>query len=91
MIITMAAITVIMNICYKIESQKLCRCNLLEYIGSNTLYIYCFHYFILQLMTMKSLEGWLISIKSSFLLDLLLTMIPMSFAIVSSLLIKKYL
>lgn len=88
-ITTSSAILVIMNICKKIEQQQLLGNKILEHIGINTLYIYCFHYFVLQLMKMPFLEEWLLSIKSCIFLDLLLCLIPTAFAVLLSFFIKS--
>ena len=55
----------------------------------NTLYIYCFHYFALQLMKMPFMEAWLLSINPCIFLDLLLCLIPTVFAVLFSLFIKQ--
>lgn len=87
-LVTLAAIFVIMNICSKIEQQKLLGNKMLEYIGTNTIYIYCFHYFVLQLMKMLFMKEWLISINTCIFLDLLLCLVPTVFAVWFSLFIK---
>lgn len=86
-IIVLAIIIVILNICQKIEQLNIG--NILRFIGINTLYIYCFHYFALQFMKMNFIGNQLIS--SNLVLDLLLSIIPMTIAIAFSLFLKKIL
>ena len=88
-ITTSAAILVIMNLCKKMEQQQLWGNNVLARIGMNTLYIYCFHYFALQLMKMLFVKEWLLSIKPCIFLDLLLCLVPTAFAVLFSLFIKR--
>ena len=87
-LVTFAAIFVIMNICSKVEQQQWLGNKMLEYIGTNTLYIYCFHYFALQLMKMLFMKEWLMS-NSCIFLDLLMCLVPTVFALWLSLFIKR--
>lgn len=88
-ITTTAAIFVIINVCYKIEHQQLSGNHILEKIGQNTIYIYCFHYFVLLLMNLDFLNQSLMSINASLLIDVILSLIPTTFAILFSLFIKN--
>lgn len=88
-LVTFAAILVIMNICSKMEQQQILGDNVLACIGMNTLYIYCFHYFALQLMKVPFMKEWLLSIKPCIFLDLLLCLVPTAFAVLFSLFIKR--
>lgn len=87
-ITTSSTIFAMMFICYKIEERTTYSSRILNYIGLNTLYIYCFHYFILQVMNVDFIHQWINPIDSSILFDLLLCIIPTSFAILFSLFIK---
>lgn len=87
-IVTLAAIIVIMSICYKIEQVQISWGETLRFIGLNTLYIYVFHYFVLQFMKMHFLQNFLLSITPSIFLDLLISIVPTIFAISLSIFIN---
>lgn len=87
LITTFAIIVIIINICKKIEPLNIS--NKLQFIGINTLYIYCFHYFALQFMKMDFIGNRLTN--SSLFLDLFLSIIPMMVAIAFSFFAKKIL
>lgn len=88
-IVTLSAIIVIINICYKIDQFQIKGGETLEFIGLNTLYIYVFHYFALQIMKMHFLQNFLLSITPSIFLDILISIVPTIFAIFLSLLIYR--
>ena len=77
-----------MNICFKITDSKMIGYKTLELLGLNSIYIYVFHYFALQLMKMSFFEQWLASITPSVFLDLIISIIPTTFAVTFSIAIK---
>lgn len=87
-IVTFSITIVVMNICYKITDSKMIGYKTLELLGLNSIYIYVFHYFALQLMKMPFFEQWLVSITPSVFLDLIISIIPTTFAVIFSIAIK---
>lgn len=83
-VITTAAILVIMNICKKMDVSGSKINRHLVFLGQNTLYIYVFHYFALQLMKTTFFRDFL-CLYSNITIDLLLVIIPTVFAIAFSL------
>lgn len=90
-IVTLSAIVVIINICYKIDQFQIKGGKTLEFIGLNTLYIYVFHYFALQMMKIHFLQNFLLSITPSIFLDLLISIVPTIFAVFLSIFINRIL
>ena len=86
-ITTIAAILVIMNICKKMEESNCKLESSLVYLGRNTLYIYLFHYFALQLMQTECFTAFFCQ-YSNFMMDLLFATIPTIIAVIFSLGVK---
>lgn len=79
-ITTTAAILVIVNICKKVDDANYKIKSSLLYIGKNTLYIYVFHYFALQMMTTVYFNDFLCQ-YSNITMDLLFALVPTVFAV----------
>lgn len=86
-VVTIAIILVIMNICKKNDDAGFKANHFFVYIGQNTLYIYVFHYFSLQIMK-TSCFAVLLCHYSNIVIDLLIALIPTVFAVGFSLGIK---
>lgn len=82
-LISGAAIFVIMNLCKKMDEANCKFKNCLVYLGKNTLYIYLFHYFALQLMKTECFTPFLCE-HSNFVIDLLLAAVPTTIAVLFS-------
>lgn len=86
-IVTTAMILLIMNICKKMDEAE-CKTNRhLAYIGKNTLFVYIFHYFALQLMKTTCFREFLCQ-YSNIIIDLLMALVPTTFAVAFSLGVK---
>ena len=57
-------------------------------VGVNTLYIYIFHYFALQLMSFPSIFEWFVN-NGNLIIDIMASIVPVVVAIIFSLLLKK--
>lgn len=86
-VVTTAIIFVIMNICKKIDDAGFRANRFWVYIGQNTLYIYVFHYFALQIMKTTCFASFLCH-YSNITIDLLIAMIPTVLAVAFSLGVK---
>lgn len=86
-VVTTAIILVIMNICKKIDDAGFKANRFLVYIGQNTLYIYVFHYFALQIMKTTCFASFLCH-YSNITIDLLMAMVPTVLAVAFSLGVK---
>lgn len=86
-VVTTAIILVIMNICKKIDDAGFKANRFLVYIGQNTLYIYLFHYFALQIMKTTCFASFLCH-YSNITIDLLIAMVPTVLAVAFSLGVK---
>lgn len=86
-VVTTAIILVIMNICKKIDDAGFRANRFWAYIGQNTLYIYVFHYFALQIMKTTCFANFLCH-YSNITIDLLIAMIPTVLAVAFSLGVK---
>ena len=82
-LISGAAIFVIMNLCKKMDEANCKFKNFFVYLGKNTLYIYLFHYFALQLMKTECFTPFLCE-HSNFVIDLLLAAVPTTIAVLFS-------
>lgn len=86
-VVTTAIILVIMNICKKIDDAGFRANRFWVYIGQNTLYIYVFHYFALQIMKTTCFASFLCH-YSNITIDLLIAMVPTVLAVAFSLGVK---
>lgn len=86
-VVPTAIILVIMNICKKIDDAGFKANRFLVYIGQNTLYIYVFHYFALQIMKTTCFASFLCH-YSNITIDLLIAMVPTVLAVAFSLGVK---
>ena len=86
-VVTTAIILVIMNICKKIDDAGFRANRFWVYIGQNTLYIYVFHYFALQIMKTTCFASFLYH-YSNITIDLLIAMVPTVLAVAFSLGVK---
>ena len=86
-VVTTAIILVIMNICRKMDNVGCKAKSYMVYIGKNTLYIYVFHYFALELMKTTCFIPFLCQ-YSNIAMDLIFALIPTVFAVTFSLGIK---
>ena len=86
-VVTTAIIMVIMNVCRKMDMAGSKLNGRLVYIGQNTLYIYVFHYFALQLMKTTCLIPFLCE-YSNFMMDFAVALVPTAFAVAFSLGVK---
>lgn len=86
-VVTTAIILVIMNICKKIDDAGFRANRFCVYIGQNTLYIYVFHYFALQIMKTTCFASFLCH-YSNITIDLLIAMVPTVLAVAFSLGVK---
>lgn len=82
-IATSASIIVIVNVCKKIDESKFAWKNTMHHIGTNTMYIYVFHYFALQMMTTSFFKN-ILPLYSNIYIDLLVSSIFAIFAIAFS-------
>lgn len=85
---TYGIILVLMNVCRKIDYNNLLGKKSLSFLGINTLYIYVFHYFIIDLMKTDIFMTFLPS-HSNIIIDLLITIVPTMIAIAFSIGIKE--
>ena len=86
-VVPTAIILVIMNICKKIDDAGFRATRFWVYIGQNTLYIYVFHYFALQIMKTTCFASFLCH-YSNITIDLLIAMVPTVLAVAFSLGVK---
>lgn len=87
-IVTTAIIIIIMNVCRKVElhTQSYIK-KQLTIIGKNTLFIYCFHYFVIQMMKTTFFYEYLPK-YSNAVWDLIICVLPVLIAVKFSLFIK---
>lgn len=86
-VVTTSIILVIMNICKKVNDAGFKAKRFFVYIGQNTLYIYVFHYFALQIMKTTFFVVFLCQ-YSNITIDLLIAMVPTVLAVAFSLGVK---
>jgi len=86
-IVSCAVVLIIMQICKRMDSEKLKINKLLIRIGQSTLYIYIFHYFAIELMVTNCFQSFLASASCIFI-DLLIATLPVIAAISFSLVLK---